>query len=211
MIRRKLLTLSILLASFIPSAMGQTLPAGGVLGRFVLGVEWGYTQCLYHSRNYNFISEEGYRIYEKNSSFYAHANAQILASLGYRLSDQVTLAFYSGYIGVGEQNRLIPALLRASYFPSTDSEDGLFAYVQGGTAWHVHSTQGRMAWLGTLGGGYRLRLSTDTRLDLLVGLKYLHDHPSIPNPEGPGNVPEHNIRMNNAGYCALDISLAISF
>ena len=211
MMKRKLLTLAILLVSLAPGATGRTIPTGTFFDHFVLGVEWGYTQCVFQTRNYNFISEEGYRVYEKNSAFYAHANAQILANIGYRLSEQVTLSLYSGYIGVGAQNRLIPVLLRASYFPYTDSKDGWFGYAQGGTAWHVHSTQGRMAWLATLGGGYRLRLSTDARLDLLVGLKYLHDHPSIPNPEGPGNVPEHNIRKNNAGYCALDISLAISF
>ena len=103
------------------------------------------------------------------------------------------------------------AVLLLSACAERDRYIQVTGYAQGGTAWHVHSTQGRMAWLATLGGGYRLRLSTDARLDLLVGLKYLHDHPSIPNPEGPGNVPEHNIRKNNAGYCALDISLAISF
>ena len=182
MMKHKLLTLAILLISLSPL-----------------------------SRNYNFITEEGYRAFEKSDAFYFRPNAQVLANVGYRLSEQLTLSLYGGYIGVGEQNRLIPALLRASYFPSTDSEDGLFAYAQGGAAWHVHSTEGRTAWLATIGGGYRFRLSYDTHLDLLFGIKYLHDHPSIPNPEGPGNVPERNIRMNNAGYCALDISIAVSF
>ena len=211
MMKRKLLTLAILLISLAPCAKGRTIAAGSFFDRFVLGAEWGYTQCFFLSRNYNFITEEGYRVFENNQAFYARSNAQVLGTVGYRLSEQLTLGLYGGYIGVGEQNRLIPALLRASYFPSTDSEDGLFAYAQGGVAWHVHSTEGRMAWLGTLGGGYRFRLSYDTHLDLLIGIKYLHDHPSIPNPEGPGNVPERNIRMNYAGYCALDISIAVSF
>ena len=211
MMKRKLLTLAILLISLSPSATGRTIPAGSFFDRVVLGMEWGYTQCFFLSRNYNFITEEGYRAFEKSDAFYFRPNAQVLANVGYRLSEQLTLSLYGGYIGVGEQNRLIPALLRASYFPSTDSEDGLFAYAQGGAAWHVHSTEGRTAWLATIGGGYRFRLSYDTHLDLLFGIKYLHDHPSIPNPEGPGNVPERNIRMNNAGYCALDISIAVSF
>lgn len=211
MMKHKLLTLAILLISLSPSATGRTIPAGSFFDRVVLGMEWGYTQCFFLSRNYNFITEEGYRAFEKSDAFYFRPNAQVLANVGYRLSEQLTLSLYGGYIGVGEQNRLIPALLRASYFPSTDSEDGLFAYAQGGAAWHVHSTEGRTAWLATLGGGYRFRLSYDTHLDLLFGIKYLHDHPSIPNPEGPGNVPERNIRMNNAGYCALDISIAVSF
>ena len=211
MMKHKLLTLAILLISLSPCATGRTIPAGSFFDRVVLGMEWGYTQCFFLSRNYNFITEEGYRAFEKSDAFYFRPNAQVLANVGYRLSEQLTLSLYGGYIGVGEQNRLIPALLRASYFPSTDSEDGLFAYAQGGAAWHVHSTEGRTAWLATLGGGYRFRLSYDTHLDLLFGIKYLHDHPSIPNPEGPGNVPERNIRMNNAGYCALDISIAVSF
>ena len=211
MMKRKLLTLAILLISLSPCATGRTIPAGSFFDRVVLGMEWGYTQCFFLSRNYNFITEEGYRAFEKSDAFYFRPNAQVLANVGYRLSEQLTLSLYGGYIGVGEQNRLIPALLRASYFPSTDSEDGLFAYAQGGAAWHVHNTEGRTAWLATIGGGYRFRLSYDTHLDLLFGIKYLHDHPSIPNPEGPGNVPERNIRMNNAGYCALDISIAVSF
>ena len=211
MMKRKLLTLAILLISLSPCATGRTIPAGSFFDRVVLGMEWGYTQCFFLSRNYNFITEEGYRAFEKSDAFYFRPNAQVLANVGYRLSEQLTLSLYGGYIGVGEQNRLIPALLRASYFPSTDSEDGLFASAQGGAAWHVHNTEGRTAWLATIGGGYRFRLSYDTHLDLLFGIKYLHDHPSIPNPEGPGNVPERNIRMNNAGYCALDISIAVSF
>ena len=188
--KRKLFISTILLLALSSGATGRTIPVGSFFDRFVLGAEWGYTQCFYQNRNYNFITEEGYRVFEQNSSFYGHANAQVLGTIGFRLSEQLTLGLYSGYIGIGEKNRLIPACLRASYFPSTDSEDGLFAYAQGGAAWHVHK-----------------RLVIIMR----VCIKYLHDHPSIPNPEGPGNVPEHNIRMNNAGYCALDISIAVSF
>ena len=200
--------LFLLLGSF---ASARSFTGSTFFDRFTIGAEWGYTQCLVQSRNYNFISEEGYRIYENSLTFQAHANAQMLAHLGYRLNERTELALYSGYMGMGKDNRLFPLMLRLSFFPSTDNEDGLFVYGQGGAAWHVHTTAGRMAWLGTVGGGYRFRLARNTNLDLLLGIKYLHDHPSIPNPEGPGNVPEHNIRMNNAGYCALDVSIAISF
>jgi hypothetical protein len=135
----------------------------------------------------------------------------MLAHLGYRISYKMNLAVYGGYMGMGKDNRLLPVMLRVSVFPLTNVADGLFAYAQGGVAWHIHSTAGSMAALAAIGGGYRFRLSFYTNLDLLFGVKYLRDHPSIPNPEGPGNVPEHNIRMNKAGYCALDVSIAISF
>ena len=48
-------------------------------------------------------------------------------------------------------------------------------------------------------------------LKKLLGVKYLWDHPRIPNPDGPGYTPAHNIRRNDAGYCALDLTLAINF
>ena len=200
--------LLILVSSSLPA---RSFLRGAFFDRFTLGAEWGYTQCMTQSRNYNFISEEGYRIFENSFAFKAHANAQVLAHIGYRLSEQAGLALYSGYMGMGEDNRLLPLMLRVSYFPATDREDGLFAFGQGGVAWHVHATAGHMGWLGSVGGGYRFRLAYNTNLDLLLGIKYLHDHPSIPNPESPGNVPEHNIRKNNAGYYALDLSIAINF
>lgn len=208
---RKLLIFILLVSMLSSSLAARPFPDKRFFDRFVVGAEWGYTQCLFLHRDYNFISDEGYRVYEQDFRFLPHANAQVLATLGYRLSEVASLSLCGGYIGIGENNRLLPAMLRFSYFPSTDSEDGLFAFGQGGVAWHVHATAGRMAWLAGAGAGYRIRISYDTNLDLLVGVKYVHDHPSIPNPESPGNVPEHNIRKNNAGYYALDLSIAINF
>ena len=208
---RRLLTYLGLFLLVSQAAAGRTPPYGNFLEHFTMGGEWGYTQGFYQSRNYNYISEEGYRIFEENRRFQAIANAQVLAHFGYRINDKMNLAVYGGYMGMGKDNRLLPVMLRVSFFPFTDVEDGMFVYAQGGVAWHIHSTAGNMAALAALGGGYRFRLSLYTNLDLLLGVKYLRDHPSIPNPEGPGNVPEHNIRMNNAGYGALDVSIAISF
>lgn len=209
--RRKLLSIIIILVCIQPLASARLLPGGPLFDRFLAGVEWGYTQCFFLSRDYNFYSEEGYRIYEQDQGFSWHANAQILARVSYALGNRSMLTLLGGYMGMGENNRLFPVQLRYSYFPKSFLEDGLFAFAQGGVAWHTHAAAGQPAMLGSLGGGYRLHLSEDCNLDLLVGFKYLRDHPSIPNPEGPGNVPAHNIRKNVAGYCALDISLALSF
>ena len=89
--KRKLFISTILLLALSSGATGRTIPAGSFFDRFVLGAEWGYTQCFYQNRNYNFITEEGYRVFEQNSSFYGHANAQVLGTIGFRLSEQLTL------------------------------------------------------------------------------------------------------------------------
>ena len=210
MMRRKLLMLILLIAS-APNLLQARLPSTWFFDRFRLGVEWGYTQCFFLARNYNFFSEEGYRIHEQFSGMHLASNGSIYGQIGYDLHEKVNLALYVGYIGVGEDNRLLPVQLRASFFPKTTGADGLFTFAQGGPAWHTIAGGYNLGWLAGLGGGYRLTLSEDCNLDLMMGVKYLWDHPRIPNPERAGYVPAHNIRRNDAGYCALDLTIAINF
>ena len=87
----------------------------------------------------------------------------------------------------------------------------MVTFVQGGPALHIFPGNRAPAWLGTLGGGYRITLTEDCALDLLAGFKFLYAHPLIPNPEGSGYVPRRNIRSNHAAYCALDLTIAVSF
>ncbi len=47
MMGRKLLIIIILLSSFAASAPARVLPSGPPFNRFRVGVEWGYTQCLF--------------------------------------------------------------------------------------------------------------------------------------------------------------------
>ena len=66
MMKRKLFISMILLLALSSGATGRTIPLGSFFDRFVIGAEWGYTQCVFRSRNYNFISEEGYRVYDRS-------------------------------------------------------------------------------------------------------------------------------------------------
>jgi len=207
--RRKLLAILLLLAALPGSLSAGILPKEPPFNRFRFGAEWGYTQCFFLYRDYNYITDEGYRVYEHSFSPHWQPNAQIIGQVGYILTDRSLLSIGGGYMGIGKGNRLFPAYLRYSFYPHSLFEDGFFTYAQAGAAWHIHPMDGRTALLGALGGGYRVHLSTDCDLDLLVGLKYLHDHPAL--VEDGFNIPGHSIRKNIAGYCALDISIAISF
>ena len=211
MMRRKLLSTIILLLSFATVAPARVLPGGPVFNRLRVGLEWGYTQTFFLARSYTYISDDGYRVYEKSVGFHWSANAQILAQAGYILGERSLVSLCAGYMGMGKDNRLLPLALRYTFFPRAVYNDGFFVYGQGGVAWHVHTTAGKTAVLGVLGGGYRVRLSDTCNLDLLVGLKGLIDRPAIPDPARPGSIPEQNIRRNIAGYCALDFSVAVSF
>ena len=153
--RRKLLMLILLIAS-APTLLQARLPSSWFFDRFRLGVEWGYTQCFFLARNYNFFSEEGYRIHEQFSGMHLASNGSIYGQIGYDLHKKVNLALYVGYIGVGKDNRLLPVQLRASFFPRTTTADGLFTFAQGGPAWHTIAGGFNLGWLAGLGGGWRL-------------------------------------------------------
>ena len=211
MMRHKLLLIIVLLVSIAASASARVLPAEPPFNRLRFTAEWGYTQGFFLYRDYNFISEEGYRVYDRSYGFNWRPNAQLFAKVGYPVTDHSLLTLCGGYMGVGKDNRLFPIALRYTFFPHTYYEDGVFYFGQGGAALHVHTTAGQTALLAAAGAGYRFRLSYDCNLDLLVSLKYLHDHPALPDPEWPGNVPEDNIRKNVAGYCALDFAVSVSF
>ena len=210
MMRRKLLLIIALIVATSLSSEAR-LPDGWFFRRFNLGVEWGYTQGLFQTWDYNIVSEEGYRIYDKDGEFLFHSNASLAGQIGFLLNDYFVVALYGGYAGMGNGKRLIPVQLRLSWFFDPLDEDGGFLFIQGGPAFHVRMQEMRPAWLFASGFGYRLRLNYDCNLDFSLGVKYLNDHPLLPNPEGPGYVPMHHIRKNNAGYYALDLSVGFNF
>ena len=208
--RRKLiLIISLIISASISSE--ARLPDGWFFRRFNMGLEWSYTQSLLRTWDYNILSEEGYRIYDKDAAFMFHPNASVSAQIGFLLNDSFVIAIHGGYAGIGKGNRLLPLQLRLSWFPDTFDGGGRFIYLQGGPAFRIRPQEMRQAWLFVSGMGYHLRLNTECNLDLSLGLKYLYDHPLLPNPEGPGYVPAHNIRKNNAGSFALDLSMGFNF
>lgn len=209
---RKILLSIFLTVCCIP--LSARMPDNWFFRRFRIGAEWGYSQCAYRIWDYNYFSEEGYRVYDSQRGFHFYPNGSILAQIGCRLGDRFDAALCAGYAGAGEDNRLFPLLLRLYWFPQarrSEASDGIFSFVQGGPAWHVRGAGRPVAWTETLGAGYRMALTGDCNLDLHFGLKFVQDHPLIPNPEAPGNVPERNILKNNAGYCALDLTIAVNF
>lgn len=207
--RKALLVILLIISVSFPSR--ARFPDGSFLRRFNFGVEWGYSQSLLRIWDYNFVSEEGYRIYERDGGFHIRPNGSVFVQAGYLLNEEFVIALYGGFLGVGENNRLLPLQLRLSWFPYSVDEDGGFYYLQGGPAFHLHEQESVPGWLFAGGLGYRLPLNPGCSLDILFGAKYLHDHPLLPDPERPGYVPAHRIRKNNAGYCALDLSIAVNF
>lgn len=202
----------LLLAGALPLS-SQEMQGGeshGFFDRLRFSCEWGYLQSLYTDWHYNILSEEGYRINERSYGLDPHPNGLLLIGAGFvPPGDLMMISLHGGYSGIHEGNRIIPALLRFSFFPKTVSADGIFCYAQAGAGFHIPKTfKTRVSTIAGLGAGYRFAFTRRCSLDLMLNVSGARSKPPIPNPDGPGYVDEKNIRSNSAGY--LEVGLTIS-
>lgn len=203
-----------LLAGALPLS-SQEMPGGespGFFGRIRFSCEWGYLQSLYTDWHYNILSEEGYRINERSYGLDPHPNGLLLIGAGFVTpGDLMMISLHGGYSGIYENNRIIPALLRFSFFPKTVSADGIFCYAQAGAGFHIPKTfRTRVSTIAGLGAGYRFAFTRRCSLDLMLNVSGAKSRPPIPNPDGPGYVDEKNIRSNSAGYLEVGITISVN-
>ena len=108
------------------------------IDRIRFSCEWGYVQTIYHDYHFNILSEEGYRINESFYGFSPHPNGLLLLGAGFVVpAEKLMISIHGGYSGIHEGNRVIPALLRVSFFPRTIQDDGMFYYAQAGAGFHL--------------------------------------------------------------------------
>lgn len=190
-----------------------SIEPSGAIDRFRFSCEWGYIQSLYRDYHYNILSEEGYRINESYRGIDPWPNGIALIGAGFVIpGDMMMISLHGGYSGIHEDNRIIPALLRVSFFPKTLLDNGFFYYAQAGAGFHLPSTlETRVSVLSGLGAGYHFPLTKRCSIDLILTAMAALSKPPIPNPDGPGFVAEENIRTNKAGYGSLSFSVAINF
>lgn len=182
------------------------------IDRIRFSCEWGYVQTIYHDYHFNILSEEGYRINESFYGFSPHPNGLLLLGAGFVVpAEKLMISIHGGYSGIHEGNRVIPALLRVSFFPRTIQDDGMFYYAQAGAGFHLPAGfKTRVSLMSGLGAGYRIALSERFSLDLILTAMAAFSHPPVPNPEGPGFVAEQNVRTSDAHYGALSLTIAVN-
>lgn len=208
---RKLLSILLLALSVSITGAAQDNTARAI-DRIRFSCEWGYVQTIYHDYHFNILSEEGYRINESFYGFSPHPNGLLLLGAGFVVpAEKLMISIHGGYSGIHEGNRVIPALLRVSFFPRTIQDDGMFYYAQSGAGFHLPAgLKTRVSLMSGLGAGYRIALSERFSIDLILTAMAAFSHPPVPNPEGPGYVTEQNVRTSDAHYGALSLTIAVN-
>lgn len=176
--------------------------------RLTFGAEWGYVATFWDYTHNNFFSAEGYRINEKVNSFGWVSNGDLYLHAGYNIDESWNISVYAGYGGVNGPNKVIPVSFRATRCYGDDPmKDRWFSFVDLGSGICIKKPVQEIV-TGRFGGGYRLSLSKDTKLDLMAGLRLAYTHPEVIHDGRP--IPHKMINRNNTICGGLSISLALT-
>ena len=201
--KRFLLISALLLCAFSLKAQDTKAPA------FKFGVEWGENTLLWYAYHFNYTTDIGSRVDQQDSRFKAAFNGSVMGFAGVNASDWLSVAFYGGFAGYDRGLRMIPALVRTTWYPRGACSDGIMAFMDLGT--DVKTIIQENTVIADLGTGYRFSLSRHINLDFLLSLRTVQKRPPIPNPDGEGTIPAENVRNNSAGYYAIGLSIALEF
>jgi len=178
------------------------------------GVEWGLSANIFYSQQLNYISAQGYRVDESGSGMKFSPNGQVMGSVGINAGDHLCLDLLSGYMGVSQNNRMIPLLLRAGYHFRGIESDGIFAFIDAGVGFHTRRSwepERKPAIMADGGAGYRFVLTRRSSIDLFADVKGTFDSLMVSDPDSGEFLPEENIRKNTVFFLSVCLGVRLNF
>lgn len=177
--------------------------------RLTFGAEWGYVSTFHVSSHSNFFSDEGYRYNHHSQEFGYWSNGEAYINIGYNFDEHWNLSLYTGFCGMVEIHNVFPISLRATrYYGSNPLKDRWFTYIDAGSGVSLKKEPQEIL-TGKLGGGYRISLSKDTKIDFMASMRVAYTHPTI-EFEGETIDLEWTNR-NDAVLISVSIGMAVVF
>ena len=176
--------------------------------RITFGTEWSYNATLNHGWHYNFFSPEGYRVNMTGNEFMFKSNAETYLNAGCNINENLNLAIYAGVAGIADEHTAIPVSFRCTwFFGNNPLKDRLFSYIDIGSGISVKMPPQEI-FTSRVGGGYRMSLSRNSKLDFMISIKVSYTHPDIVYYEDLISIDK--INRNDAIFTALSFGMAIN-
>ena len=173
------------------------------------GAEWSYVASGFSAYHYNYFSPEGYRYNSKGTSPGYVGNGEGMLHVGYNVTDSWNLAVYAGLTGISDIHNAIPISFRATrFFKQNMKGDRWFTFADAGTGISIKKQSQEIAVL-KIGGGYRVSLSRDTKLDFNAALRCTYTHPDIYFEHEI--ISQRWINRNNAIVVSASVGMAVTF
>ena len=194
----------LILSAFIfnTNAQEQSFP------RFTYGVEWSYTATIHSIWHYNFFSPDGYRVDLKGNEMMYCSNGEAYVNAGYNFNENWNLSLYIGIAGISTLHKAVPVWLRGTYlFGNDPSDDRWFAFAEAGSGLSLKIPPQEI-FSCKAGGGYRISLSRNTKIDFLMAVKVSYDHPDITYDDV--KIDFNKINRNGMTLTSVSVGMAIN-
>lgn len=196
---------------FILLFLTANAAAGERAGRIRYGIEWGYTGTVYESHDYAYLSDAGAMVAAAGHSLIFNSNGCFMAFAGYEFMGKTETDLVSGYVGVIQGRRVVPLMVRETYFFNGCRNDGIKVFAEGG-ACLSGTFRDKPSWMGRAGAGYRVMLGDIPAMDLFISAHFVQDHPaSVYASEYSYSVPKSDLRSSLSQYAGISIGLALNF
>lgn len=177
--------------------------------RFTFGAEWGWSAVFHSGYHYNFFAPEGFRLNPSGSSLTFATDAEAYLHAGFDINRFWNISLYAGLAGVEDYDLVVPLSVRGTRFFGDDPQsDRWFAFLDCGTG-VVIKPDPQEIFVGKIGGGYRISLSRNVKLDIMMNLRTTYTHPRI--YYYGKEIPYDRINRNNAYVSAIAFDLALTF
>lgn len=206
--RKTLIFISLLFTSLPLCHAGNQGQKGSL--RFRYGVEWGYTISISNSYHYDYIHpEDGFRVDRKDTDFYAYSNAYANLNTGVEFLRHFGASLHAGFAGIKQERRMVPVSIRESFFFNGYDSDGVLAFIEEGLG--IHGSEDRLSYFAKMGAAYRIALGARESLDLGLSFQAVTDHPPVYDNDTNDYVPDEYLRMTDALYGSINLSVSIHF
>lgn len=177
--------------------------------RITFGAEWGYIGVFYSGYHYNFFAPEGYRVDPRGHEFKYDSNAEVYLHVGYNINEKYNVSLYAGFSAVEDYHHTLPVSLRLTrFYGASHMDDRWLTFVDLGSGLSLKKNPQEIL-TAKVGGGYRLSLSRNTKLDIIFSLRSVLTHPDITYYDTA--IDRSRINRNNAYLSAASLGLALTF
>jgi hypothetical protein len=177
--------------------------------RLSFGAEWSYIGTIHYSAWYNYFSPDGYRINRHEDVNGYWGNGEVLLHVGYNFNKHWNLSLYTGMTGLADIHNAASISLRGSYYFGEDAlKDRWMTFMDVGTGLSFKN-EPQDIWTGKVGGGYRITLSRDTKLDFIAALRLACTHPQV--MDGDDKITLEWTNRNLAFLQSFSLGMSITF
>lgn len=177
--------------------------------RFTYGAEWSYTATVHSIWHYNFFSPDGYRVDLRGNEMFFCSNGEAYINAGYNFNENWNLSLYIGIAGVSTHHKAVPVSFRSTYlFGNDPSADRWFTFAEAGSGLSLKIPPQEI-FSCKAGGGYRISLSRNTKIDFLMAFKVTYDHPDIIYDDV--KIDPDRINRNGMTLTSVAIGMAVKF